>query len=50
MKEAQQVVAEKTSSLEAEAYKTKRLQVMINPAVAKILFCILNFLCLFLIF
>ncbi|CAH0554919.1 unnamed protein product [Brassicogethes aeneus] len=26
MKEAQQVVAEKTSSLEAEAYKTKRLQ------------------------
>lgn len=27
MKEAQQVVAEKTSSLEAEAYKTKRLQV-----------------------
>lgn len=28
MKEAQQVVAEKTSSLEAEAYKTKRLQVM----------------------
>lgn len=29
MKEAQQVVAEKTSSLEAEAYKTKRLQVSI---------------------
>lgn len=29
MKEAQQVVAEKTSSLEAEAYKTKRLQVII---------------------
>ena len=29
MKEAQQVVAEKTSSLEAEAYKTKRLQVTI---------------------
>lgn len=28
MKEAQQVVAEKTSSLEAEAYKTKRLQVL----------------------
>lgn len=27
MKEAQQVVAEKTSALEAEAYKTKRLQV-----------------------
>lgn len=27
MKEAQQVVTEKTSSLEAEAYKTKRLQV-----------------------
>ncbi|KYN03818.1 E3 ubiquitin-protein ligase Bre1 [Cyphomyrmex costatus] len=27
MKEAQQVVAEKTSSLEAEAYKTKRLQI-----------------------
>ena len=27
MKEAQQVVAEKTSTLEAEAYKTKRLQV-----------------------
>lgn len=26
MKEAQQVVGEKTSSLEAEAYKTKRLQ------------------------
>lgn len=30
MKEAQQVVAEKTSSLEAEAYKTKRLQVNRN--------------------
>lgn len=30
MKEAQQVVAEKTSSLEAEAYKTKRLQVIKN--------------------
>lgn len=30
MKEAQQVVAEKTSSLEAEAYKTKRLQVIIS--------------------
>lgn len=29
MKEAQQVVAEKTSSLEAEAYKTKRLQVSV---------------------
>jgi E3 ubiquitin-protein ligase BRE1 len=28
MKEAQQVVAEKTSALEAEAYKTKRLQVI----------------------
>jgi E3 ubiquitin-protein ligase BRE1 len=28
MKEAQQVVAEKTSALEAEAYKTKRLQVL----------------------
>lgn len=27
MKEAQQVVTEKTSALEAEAYKTKRLQV-----------------------
>lgn len=27
MKEAQQVVAEKTSALEAEAYKTKRLHV-----------------------
>lgn len=27
MKEAQQVVAEKTSALEAEAYKTRRLQV-----------------------
>jgi hypothetical protein len=26
LKEAQQVVTEKTSSLEAEAYKTKRLQ------------------------
>lgn len=30
MKEAQQVVAEKTSSLEAEAYKTKRLQVLLS--------------------
>lgn len=30
MKEAQQVVAEKTSSLEAEAYKTKRLQVSLR--------------------
>lgn len=30
MKEAQQVVAEKTSALEAEAYKTKRLQVSFN--------------------
>ena len=30
MKEAQQVVAEKTSSLEAEAYKTKRLQVTLT--------------------
>jgi len=27
MKEAQQVVTEKTSALEAESYKTKRLQV-----------------------
>jgi len=29
MKEAQQVVTEKTSALEAEAYKTKRLQVKV---------------------
>lgn len=28
MKEAQQVVTEKTSALEAESYKTKRLQVI----------------------
>lgn len=30
MKEAQQVVAEKTSALEAEAYKTKRLHVSMS--------------------
>lgn len=30
MKEAQQVVAEKTSALEAEAYKTRRLQVRLS--------------------
>lgn len=30
MKEAQQVVAEKTSALEAEAYKTRRLQVRVD--------------------
>lgn len=29
MKEAQQVVTEKTSALEAESYKTKRLQVIV---------------------
>jgi len=29
MREAQQVVTEKTSALEAEAYKTKRLQVKV---------------------
>lgn len=32
MKEAQQVVTEKTSALEAEAYKTKRLQVKVISA------------------
>lgn len=30
MKEAQQIVSEKTSSLEAEAYKNNRLQVNIR--------------------
>lgn len=40
MKEAQQVVAEKTSSLEAEAYKTKRLQVSTIFNARK---CILKF-------
>ena len=31
MKEAQQVVAEKTGTLEAESYKTKRLHVRTHP-------------------
>ena len=35
MKEAQQVVAEKTSALEAEAYKTKRLQVQFFFSILK---------------
>lgn len=35
MKEAQQVVAEKTSALEAEAYKTKRLHVSTNEHLLK---------------
>lgn len=33
MKEAQQIVSEKTSALEAEAYKNNRLQVRFNPNV-----------------
>lgn len=38
MKEAQQVVTEKTSSLEAEAYKTKRLQVNCMPIKSILIF------------
>lgn len=40
MKEAQQVVAEKTSSLEAEAYKTKRLQVISFEMVQSLKFSV----------
>lgn len=42
MKEAQQVVAEKTSSLEAEAYKTKRLQVILTPQIIYFIYFIGN--------
>lgn len=40
MKEAQQVVTEKTSALEAEAYKTKRLQVICLPIILTIMFLV----------
>lgn len=42
MKEAQQVVAEKTSSLEAEAYKTKRLQVILTHQIIYFIYFIGN--------